>query len=334
MVEIKLSTPDFGQFCDLSDNQKEARNKGIGGSDAAAVMKQSRYRTPLDVYKEKLGADSSFKGNMRTAIGSFMEDFVREMVSKMSGINFIKPHKNLRMSHSKYPWMRCNLDLITKDKQFVGEIKVVAESDEWGEEGTDFMPTEYLIQCVHNRYVAADKYGIDYQEFHMFVLIMKRWGDPEIRHYIYKKNVKLESNMIRTQEHFWINYVEKEIAPPFFTLKEASSHFDSVKDESVLGSDIEIELYEKREKIIEEIKDLKIQEERVKTQIAQTMCENTTLLIGTGMIVTWKPQTYKRLDSTRLKSEMPELYQKYTKTSQTRPMRFMRVKMEKALHRE
>ena len=323
-TQIQLSNPDFNQFCDLSDRQKEARNLGIGGSDASAVMKLSRYSTPLDIYKQKLGGKSSFSGNMRTAVGSFMEDFVRKMVSQMSGIEFIKPHKNLRIFHKKYPWMRCNLDLITKDKSIIGEVKVVVESDDWGEEGTDEMPTEYLIQCAHNRVSSASHFNIDYKEFHLFVLITKKWGDPVIKHYIYRKNEKFETNMIGTQKHFWLNYVEKEVEPPFFTLKEASHHFDDVKDDSMIADELTLELYERHKTLTQEIKALKNQDEMVKVQIAQNLSDKNTLLNFDGKpLVTWKPQTANKFDTTRFKSDKPELYLAYTKQSHSRPMRFM-----------
>jgi len=41
-MEIK----DFKKFTAISENQIEHRAKGIGGSDAAAVLGQSRYLTP------------------------------------------------------------------------------------------------------------------------------------------------------------------------------------------------------------------------------------------------------------------------------------------------
>jgi predicted phage-related endonuclease len=324
MDMIKLSAPDFGQFCDLSEKQKELRSLGIGGSDAAAVIKKSRYATPLDIYNQKMGQKSSFNGNMKSAIGAFMEEFMRKMVSQMSGIEFIKPDKELEVVHSKNYWMRCNLDFMTRDASIVGEFKVVGESDDWGEEGTDFMPDEYHTQCAHNRIVAADFFGVDYKVFYLFVLIFKKFGDHEIRQYIYRKHENLEREIIATEKHFWQTYVEKEMPPPASSVKEVNSLVKDIIDESTIADEVTLVLVEQRKTIQDQIKALQAQDDMVKTQIASVLNDKTTLVTNKGeRLVTWKPSITKRFDTTKFKGDMPDIYKEYIKESQIRRMCFM-----------
>ena len=92
----------------------------------------------------------------------------------------------------------------------------------------------------------------------------------------------------------------------------------------MIADETTLDLYEQHKTINEEIKTLKDQDEMVKHQISQSLNEKTTLVNMDGeRLVTWKPQTSNRFDTTRFKSDKPELYLAYTKQSHSRPMRFM-----------
>jgi hypothetical protein len=60
----------------------EERRKGIGGSDAAAVAGLSRYRTPIQVYMEKLGLIDPPEENEAMYWGKKLEDLVAEEFSQ------------------------------------------------------------------------------------------------------------------------------------------------------------------------------------------------------------------------------------------------------------
>lgn len=318
-MEIK----NFKKFTALSEKQIENRAKGIGGSDAAAVLGQSRYRTPLDVYQDKKGYSVPFNGNLSTALGDYLETFIMDMYAEEKGVELEKPGSTLEMIHKDYPWMRCNLDFVSKDKKIVGEIKYTANSKGWGDEGTDEMPTEYLLQCAHNCIIAESFFGVKYEKFPCVALI-QGFGAPQIKEFFYKRNPKLEALIIQKEKEFWLDHVEKDTPPEPSNLKENNISADQIIDEAVIADETTIDLYEQHKSINSEIKALKDQDEMVKNQIAKSLSDKTTLVNMDGeRLVTWKVQTSNRFDSTKFKSEKPELYQQYTKTSETRPMRFM-----------
>lgn len=318
-MEIK----DFKKFTALSEEQKENRNKGIGGSDAAAVLGQSRYKTPLDVYQDKMGFSEPFNGNLSTALGDYLETFIMEMYADQKGIELEKPDSKLEMVHKEYPWMRCNLDFMSKDRSIVGEIKYTSNVKGWGDEGTDEMPTEYLLQCAHNCIIAESFFGVEYETFPCVVL-MQGFGGPKMKEFFYKRNPKLESLIIKKEKEFWLEHVEKETPPEASNLKESSISVEQIIDEAVIADETTIDLYEQHKAINEEIKALKDQDDMVKAQIAQSLNDKTTLVNMNGeRLVTWKLQTSNRFDSKRLKNDKPELYQQYIMQMQTRPMRFL-----------
>ena len=59
------------------DEWLEDRRKSIGGSDAAAVIGLNRYRTPMEVYADKLGAlPPKEEPPLRTAVQSKISSYL------------------------------------------------------------------------------------------------------------------------------------------------------------------------------------------------------------------------------------------------------------------
>ncbi len=66
------------------------------------------------------------------------------------------------------------------------------------------------------------------------------------------------------------------------------------------------------------IAELEAQAEAIKDMVKSKMCdEGTEELTGNGWKATWHTVTSSRLDSKKLKAELPELYAQYSKTSST-----------------
>lgn len=59
--------------------------------------------------------------------------------------------------------------------------------------------------------------------------------------------------------------------------------------------------------------------EALKDEVKQTMTEqNTDTLVIDCYKVTWKPVTSNRIDTTAIKRELPEIAERYTKTTETK----------------
>ena len=63
----------------------------------------------------------------------------------------------------------------------------------------------------------------------------------------------------------------------------------------------------------------------MQTLIKAELKDNETGIAG-NYIVNWKSSSRKSFDTTRFKKEQKELYEEYTKESQTRTMRIKEVK--------
>ena len=62
-----------------------ARRKGIGGSDAAAIMGANPYASPLSVYLDKLGLAQEKEITEAMRQGTDLEDYVAKRFSEATG---------------------------------------------------------------------------------------------------------------------------------------------------------------------------------------------------------------------------------------------------------
>ena len=75
----------------------KARRSGIGGSDVAAILGLSRYKTAVDVYEDKIVTDEPEDTQSQAAyFGSVLEDVVAHEFSKRTGMKIQRVNKMLR----------------------------------------------------------------------------------------------------------------------------------------------------------------------------------------------------------------------------------------------
>src|SRR5690554_2691682 len=131
----------------------EERRKGIGGSDAAAIAGLSRYRSPIQVYMDKLGLIEPPEENEAMYWGRKLEDIVAEEFSIRTGLKVRR--RNAILQHPEYPFMLANVDRLIVGKNEGLECKTTSayRADEWKDDG---IPWEYAIQCYH--YMAVTGY--------------------------------------------------------------------------------------------------------------------------------------------------------------------------------
>ena len=124
----------------------EERRKGIGGSDVAAIMGLSPWKTAYQVYQEKRKEVEDWSGNDLTDWGKRMEPAIRQWYSDKTGRDVRLPDKI--MYHPQHPFMLASLDGFTDDGRVV-EIKTARNGKEWGEPGTNQIPDYYAVQVHH-----------------------------------------------------------------------------------------------------------------------------------------------------------------------------------------
>ena len=131
---------------------KDARRKGIGGSDAAAILGLSPWKSAMDVWLEKMDLATEVTDPGRSFLldlGHELEPVVARLYEKQTGRGLFQPFGPY--THPTFPILRGNPDRIVKGDELRGvELKTeTVYSDKFGEPGTDEVPFHYLVQCAH-----------------------------------------------------------------------------------------------------------------------------------------------------------------------------------------
>lgn len=92
----------------------EYRRKGIGGSDAAAVLGISPFRTGRDLYYDKLNivtADDA-ENWVQLEVGTLLEPLVAKIFAHKTGYKIYR--RPFMFWHPQYPWMLADLDYMVE----------------------------------------------------------------------------------------------------------------------------------------------------------------------------------------------------------------------------
>lgn len=135
------------------------RTTFIGGSDAAAILGISPWKSAFQLYQEKIGAyveDVTPQKQRIFARGKRWEPVVVEMLvdelqDRGHDVQIIA--RNARYQDREFPFLECELDLelLIDGEECNTEMKTVHPfaAKAWGEPGTDELPIYYAAQCMH-----------------------------------------------------------------------------------------------------------------------------------------------------------------------------------------
>lgn len=156
----------------LTAHQIEIRKTGLGGSDCAAALGLSKRKTALRLYLEKRGeASDEIEETEEIWWGRMLEPVVRQKYAERTGRTVLLPKDTLR--HAEHDFMLANIDGFTNDGRGY-EGKTAIMSTGWGEEGTDQIPIDYLMQTHH--YLVVTEFPV----FDVTTLIGRRFAFYEI----------------------------------------------------------------------------------------------------------------------------------------------------------
>lgn len=190
-----------------SDEWLAARRRGIGGSDAAALLGVHPFTSLYAIYLDKRGEAPPTLVNAAMEWGTILEEPVAQMFERRVQPDAIWQPRGI-MAHPEHEWMLLSPDrLITVDGQTEYlEIKTSGQADEWGAEGSDEVPLHAAAQVQWALEV------LDLEAGRIAVLI----GDHgfDMRQYRIPRDRELGAELIRRGSEFWHGNVLPGIPPP------------------------------------------------------------------------------------------------------------------------
>ena len=273
----------------------EARKKGIGGSDAGAVLGISPWKTPLQVYMDKVGATDPIQDNDSMFWGRTLEPVIRQRYADVTNRKVVVP--DTLITHPKFEFIIGNLDGITSDNRVL-EIKTARSAEGWGEPGSNEIPDSYMIQVQHYMLITAIPVA------DVAVLI----GGSDFRIYEVPAEPELMELMIEKETGFWSRVINRDPPEPI-TYQDMLLKYGRTSKESRVQADAVAIAAVAR---LKEIKAIAKEEDELKTVIMAAFGESDTLMDNNKVLATWKAGNgSKRFNAKLFEAENPELYKKY-----------------------
>lgn len=190
----------------------KARRKGLGSSDAPAVLGVSSFASPLDVYADKRGLVPPFEGNAFTEAGKRLEPVIAKWAADELGLELSNPGAHRLYRHPKHATLFATPDrVITHDPERPGERGILElkntnawRAEDWDEEP----PIPVQVQVQHQIECTREKLGATFGR--VAVLI----GGNDLR---FTPPIDFNRDfcavMVEKELRFWIDHVEAGVPP-------------------------------------------------------------------------------------------------------------------------
>lgn len=291
------------------------RHKFIGGSDIAAVLGVSPWKTPLDLYLDKIAPRVEGQRKRVFTRGIRWEGVVAEMLTETlvaEGHTVSVVAANRRYIDSAVPFFASEIDyeirLDGAEEIRNVELKTVHPflAREWGESGGDSLPVHYMAQVMWGLGVTGRQRGY----------LAALFGADELRVYPVERDDETIAAMRQRAGQFWTENVMVGIPPEPATLEDLSKLFDQDNPNAapLLADQALVEQLLRLRAINAEVKAREAEAEAIEFVVKRAMRDCTTLVLPNGKTACeWKQRSGSWLDETALKEAHPKLVRDHTR---------------------
>lgn len=319
------------------------RRTGIGGSDVAAILGLSKYKSPLDVYKDKIGETPDGEQSQAAYWGTKLEDVVAREFQVRTGLKVQRVNRQL----SREGWMHANIDRAVVNHAISGTVRIQGEAKQ-AETGR-LLTTDAILECKTASSYIADQWGPSQEEeivsgkvvsdhkIPIYYETQVQWylgvtgasvcfvaallGGQDFRIYLVHRDNEVITALQDQCRAFWFEHVQKQVPPDPHTAEEVQKLFAKDDGEMIEATnEVATDIGELRN-LTEQVKALEAEQKIVKDRICAALGEKTGFLIAGEKACTFKAQKSTRFDTTRFKKEQPETYATYVKSSEIRVFR-------------
>jgi putative phage-type endonuclease len=295
---------------DTHEEWEKDRAKGIGGSDIAALMGLSPYKTPLQLYLDKIGEGEEFIETQKTKMGHIMEPVILDLFREATGLN-VRSFDKTSFINKEFPYFRASLDGDVVDANM--NRTAIVEVKNVGGYGTslweDGVPSYYYTQAqfyagilgVPKIYVGALFDGYDF------------------KFYSYDYDPQLFLEMWTKGKTFWENNVQKRIPPEPITEEDVKLLYPKPEAGKTIEAD-SIAVMRLNELMVlkDQIADLDEKRKALETELKAQIADNEVMTWRGKSLISYKKNKdtvgfdYKKYveENVTLTDELKEKYKK------------------------
>jgi len=290
------------------DDWLKHRTAGLGGSDCASVLGLSPWRSPIDVWLDKMGKSKPLEDNEAMRQGRDLEEYVANRFCEATGKKVKRV--NAILQHDTHDWLIGDVDRLIVGEKAGLECKTT-NMMAWKSIKADGPPDYYELQCHH--YMAVT--GFD--KWYLAVLVMGR----DFLIYEIERDEELISAIITQEQKFWERHILTGEMPAPDGSESAGEAISTIYPTAEEGTELELVGHESALRRYWELATLidtmEREQEQIKQDIKVEMKDAETAYAPSHKIL-WRNVARTTLDSKKLKEEKPDVWAKYAKESTSR----------------
>lgn len=278
----------------ITDTQRNARDKGIGSSDIAAIFGCNPWLKERDLWAIKTGrVEPRNMVSEAARIGQAMEPVILQLASEELGRKVVAPTTTFVRGI-----LRANVDGMIDEfrrGQPIVEAKMTSNDEGWGYPGSDQVPLRVRLQAHHQMLCAGST------ECWVARLLTKFSAKFDLYHLLYEPEVG-ETIEMQANE-WWLRHVVADNPPEGIMSPDVAKAI-----RRTMGKSIEIPRdVAAAERMAKEcLNDAEDAYEKAKYAIIDMMGDAEIAVSG-GVTYSFKQVTTKRLDSKGLEAAHPDI---------------------------
>ena len=301
------------------DEWLEIRRNSIGGSDAASACGMSPWKSPLELWCEKMGMIPDKETNESMRRGTYLEEYVAQRFSEETGKKVRRD--NFMYSSDDFPCLTANIDRVIVGEDAGLECKTMNDysSNDYDFESGE-IPVQYYCQCQNYMMVMGWNY--------MYIAFSSNFKFSWLK---IDRNDEFIKGMRQKELDFWYNFVIKKIRPEADGSESAMKTLEDLYPSEYEGTSIDFDfddLGARYTYLNDMISLYKKEKDDIKAKICDTLQDNERGN-SRNYTVTWKVQPKNGFDTKRFQKDYPTLYEQYRTISESRTFRLKANKKEK-----
>lgn len=319
-----------------SDEWFEARRRSLGASEVAAALGFSTFQSSWSLWAIKTGRISEDEREETPAMrwGKVLEPAILDEFEAETGLHAAYRDRSWR--HPDVEWATASPDALAYEVALAEELPrdefealgIVEAKTDFGpwhnpreeEPSGAHIPEQYALQAHWQMWVC----GLDRAWIPLFAS-----GRRQFHIYELERDERLIEVVVDAATQFW-GYVERDEEPPVDAHDATRRALaDTYKGDPELTVELPMEAADALAELRQVRMRLKPLEERkayLENIVKAALADASVGTVAGAVAVTWKPQTSRRVDSARLREELPEIAEKFTAESTYRVLRLKEIK--------
>ena len=305
----------------LIKNQSVKDRAGIvGSSQIASILGiTGAFKSEFETWQDFTAQSKESEDNSEIMLaGTCLEDGIARMFESKYKIKLKKLSKNTAWQHEKYDWAICHPDRVIDSKTAL-EIKLVSsyKSHDWGEEETDEIPQYYLTQVIWYMIInpkLTRVYVARFTDNKLYRYFVDREGNEEL---IYKVEDKIVEWVRKIREDGYIPQA-KELKEQYSLV----SYLGLSQPVELESLSLDIKMCASRYKeATAQIKEAEGRKEAALREMCNIIGESKSIKYQGRNIAYYVTTVKENVDVKLLKADLPEVFEKYKKVSESTYLR-------------